>query len=269
MPPEAAARVYADPRHWLACGFGIGLAPVAPGTFGSLPGLLLAWVLVRVGGQAALAVGIVLVTIAAPGRPTRSPRASVSRTRRDRGGRDRGTDADAARDRHDGARCWPRHSCSSAPSTCLKPPPARQLEGLPGATASWPTTGRRRLRHIALRVAAVLAPPRGERRVIVWQGLSAARRAPRPRWPSATSTACTSEPGGPAARPGLGAGPGGTGRPRHLRAPSRRGPAPRRAAPGSSRPSGRSSPPWRRRAWTRCWCSPSTSPWPPSPRKRS
>lgn len=64
MPREAGARVYSDPRHWLACGFGIGLAPVAPGTFGSLPGLLLAWALVRVGGQAALAVGIVVVTIA-------------------------------------------------------------------------------------------------------------------------------------------------------------------------------------------------------------
>jgi phosphatidylglycerophosphatase A len=64
MPPEAGARVYADPRHWLACGFGIGLAPIAPGTFGSLPGLLLAWLLVRFGGQAALAVGIAVVTVA-------------------------------------------------------------------------------------------------------------------------------------------------------------------------------------------------------------
>ena len=64
MPRDAGARVYADPRHWLACGFGIGLAPVAPGTFGSLPGLLLAWLLVRVGGQTALALGIVAVVLA-------------------------------------------------------------------------------------------------------------------------------------------------------------------------------------------------------------
>ena len=64
MPLDAGARVYADPRHWLACGFGIGLAPVAPGTFGSLPGLLLAWLLVRVGGQTALALGIVAVVLA-------------------------------------------------------------------------------------------------------------------------------------------------------------------------------------------------------------
>jgi len=64
MPPEAGTRVYADPRHWLACGFGIGLAPIAPGTFGSLPGLLLAWALVRLGGQVALAAGIVVVAVA-------------------------------------------------------------------------------------------------------------------------------------------------------------------------------------------------------------
>ena len=65
MPPEAGqARVFASPRHWLASGFGIGLAPVAPGTFGSLPGLLLAWGLVSLGGQLALAAGIACVVLA-------------------------------------------------------------------------------------------------------------------------------------------------------------------------------------------------------------
>jgi phosphatidylglycerophosphatase A len=35
--------VMRDPVHFLAFGFGTGLAPKAPGTFGSLPGVLLAW----------------------------------------------------------------------------------------------------------------------------------------------------------------------------------------------------------------------------------
>ena len=52
--------VLTDPVHFLAFGFGTGLAPVAPGTFGSLPGVLLAWltldlgIYVQVGVAAAL-----------------------------------------------------------------------------------------------------------------------------------------------------------------------------------------------------------------------
>ncbi len=38
-----ARTVLTDPVNFLAFGFGTGLAPVAPGTFGSLPGLLLFW----------------------------------------------------------------------------------------------------------------------------------------------------------------------------------------------------------------------------------
>jgi len=45
----------------LATGFGSGYAPVASGTFGSLPGLLLTWLLVRLGGQPALIAGTVVV----------------------------------------------------------------------------------------------------------------------------------------------------------------------------------------------------------------
>jgi len=45
----------------LATGFGCGHAPVASGTFGSLPGLLLAGLLVRFGGQTALVAGTLLV----------------------------------------------------------------------------------------------------------------------------------------------------------------------------------------------------------------
>ena len=43
-PVKADARtVLTDPVHLLAFGFGTGLAPKAPGTVGSLPGVFLAW----------------------------------------------------------------------------------------------------------------------------------------------------------------------------------------------------------------------------------
>ena len=37
--------VFAHPAHFLAFGFGSGLAPIAPGTFGSLVGIPIAWLL--------------------------------------------------------------------------------------------------------------------------------------------------------------------------------------------------------------------------------
>jgi len=42
-------KVLTDPVNLLAFGFGTGLAPVAPGTFGSLPGVLLAWLTLNMG----------------------------------------------------------------------------------------------------------------------------------------------------------------------------------------------------------------------------
>ncbi|ANJ68165.1 phosphatidylglycerophosphatase [Halothiobacillus diazotrophicus] len=51
-----AARVWRDPVLWLAFGFGSGLAPVAPGTFGTLPGVVLAALL----GLLAPAIGVPL-----------------------------------------------------------------------------------------------------------------------------------------------------------------------------------------------------------------
>ncbi len=42
-PGKFARRVMTDPVHILAFGFGTGLAPIAPGTVGSLLGVLLAW----------------------------------------------------------------------------------------------------------------------------------------------------------------------------------------------------------------------------------
>ena len=42
-------KVLTDPVNFVAFGFGTGLAPVAPGTFGSLPGVLLAWLTLNMG----------------------------------------------------------------------------------------------------------------------------------------------------------------------------------------------------------------------------
>jgi phosphatidylglycerophosphatase A len=58
--PVAALR---DPVHLLALGFGAGLAPIAPGTFGSVVGLLFGLAVAPFGWWTAAAV-TVLVTIA-------------------------------------------------------------------------------------------------------------------------------------------------------------------------------------------------------------
>ncbi|HNP37336.1 MAG TPA: phosphatidylglycerophosphatase A [Woeseiaceae bacterium] len=49
-------KVLRDPVNFLAFGFGTGLAPYAPGTFGSLPGLLLGWLTLGLGLYVQLAV---------------------------------------------------------------------------------------------------------------------------------------------------------------------------------------------------------------------
>jgi phosphatidylglycerophosphatase A len=41
---ELIRRVISHPVHWPAFGFGFGLVPFAPGTWGSLPGIALWWV---------------------------------------------------------------------------------------------------------------------------------------------------------------------------------------------------------------------------------
>jgi len=55
-----ARQVMTDPVHILAFGFGTGLAPVAPGTVGSLVGVLLAWLTLDLGliTQIGIAVAI-------------------------------------------------------------------------------------------------------------------------------------------------------------------------------------------------------------------
>lgn len=65
LPDNLARIVMKDPVHILAFGFGTGLAPVAPGTFGSLPGILLFWLTVDFGlyVQVGVAVAIALAGI--------------------------------------------------------------------------------------------------------------------------------------------------------------------------------------------------------------
>ena len=46
---KLARRVFTDPVHFLAFGLGTGLAPVAPGTAGSLLGVALAWLTLDLG----------------------------------------------------------------------------------------------------------------------------------------------------------------------------------------------------------------------------
>jgi len=55
-----ARQVLTDPVHILAFGFGTGLAPFAPGTVGSLLGVLLAWLTLDLGLIAQIGVAIAL-----------------------------------------------------------------------------------------------------------------------------------------------------------------------------------------------------------------
>ena len=60
--PKLARTVLTDPVHFLAFGFGTGLSPFAPGTVGSLVGVLFAWLTLDLGlpVQLGVAAGIVL-----------------------------------------------------------------------------------------------------------------------------------------------------------------------------------------------------------------
>ncbi len=61
QPENLPRTVLTDPVHFLAFGFGTGLAPFAPGTFGSLPGILLFWLTMAYGLYVQLAVVAVLI----------------------------------------------------------------------------------------------------------------------------------------------------------------------------------------------------------------
>jgi phosphatidylglycerophosphatase A len=60
-PDKLARTVLTDPVNFLAFGFGTGLAPFAPGTFGSIPGVLLFWATIDFGLYVQLAVVAALV----------------------------------------------------------------------------------------------------------------------------------------------------------------------------------------------------------------
>ena len=55
-----ARSVLTDPINFLAFGFGTGLAPFAPGTFGSIPGVLLFWLTLDAGLYVQLAIAAAL-----------------------------------------------------------------------------------------------------------------------------------------------------------------------------------------------------------------
>ncbi len=55
-PENLARTVLTDPVHILAFGFGTGLSPVAPGTVGSLVGVLFAWLTLDLGLPLQLAI---------------------------------------------------------------------------------------------------------------------------------------------------------------------------------------------------------------------
>jgi phosphatidylglycerophosphatase A len=55
-----ARAVLTDPVHFLAFGFGTGLAPFAPGTFGSIPGVVLFWLTLDLGLYVQLSVAAAL-----------------------------------------------------------------------------------------------------------------------------------------------------------------------------------------------------------------
>ncbi len=60
-PTNLPRKVMTDPVNFLAFGFGTGLAPFAPGTFGSLPGVLLFWLTMDFGLYVQLGVVVALV----------------------------------------------------------------------------------------------------------------------------------------------------------------------------------------------------------------
>ena len=59
-PDNLVRTVLTDPVHFLAFGFGTGLAPFAPGTFGSLPGVLLFWLTLDFGLYVQLGIAVAL-----------------------------------------------------------------------------------------------------------------------------------------------------------------------------------------------------------------
>jgi phosphatidylglycerophosphatase A len=62
-PDNLARTVLTDPVHFLAFGFGTGLAPFAPGTFGSIPGVILFWLTLDLGLYVQLGIAGVMAIV--------------------------------------------------------------------------------------------------------------------------------------------------------------------------------------------------------------
>ena len=58
---QLARQVLTDPVNFVAFGFGTGLLPKAPGTFGTLPGVLLFWLTLDFGLYVQLAIAAALI----------------------------------------------------------------------------------------------------------------------------------------------------------------------------------------------------------------
>jgi phosphatidylglycerophosphatase A len=54
-------KVLRDPVNFLAFGFGFGLSPFAPGTFGTLPGIAIAWLSLPLGLEARILIAGALI----------------------------------------------------------------------------------------------------------------------------------------------------------------------------------------------------------------
>ncbi len=61
MKKIAAKTVFTDPVHILAFGFGTGLSPFAPGTFGTLVALPIAWLTLDLGLVTQIGVAVFLI----------------------------------------------------------------------------------------------------------------------------------------------------------------------------------------------------------------
>ncbi|MDH3860621.1 MAG: phosphatidylglycerophosphatase A [Gammaproteobacteria bacterium] len=62
-PENLSRSVLTDPVNFLAFGFGTGLAPFAPGTFGSIPGLILFWLTLDFGLYVQLSIAIAMALV--------------------------------------------------------------------------------------------------------------------------------------------------------------------------------------------------------------
>lgn len=131
MPSEAKSALDRL-AYSLATAGGIGYAPLVPGTFGSLPGLALAWALLHWAGNLALLAGFVVLALAGVWAAQRA----AARERRD----DPGI---VVIDEVTGQMLTFAFLAPTVPVLILgfvlfrvfdilKPPPARQAESLPG-----------------------------------------------------------------------------------------------------------------------------------------